>query len=146
MKKNLSISLRPATHEDVDFIFALRVETMKVYLVDTFGWDDEEQYRAAADYLDRAWIVQIEGKPAGVIKVVPDKTEIRIHQLQIAGEYQGMGIGSALLKGVTDRADLLGIPVGLNVLKGSPAKRLYERLGFSVVEEREHNYRMIRNP
>ena len=146
MKKIPAVSLRPATSEDVDFIFTLRSETMKVYLADTFGWDEEEQYRAAADYLDRARIVLIEGKPAGVIKVIPGKTEIRIHQIQIAGEYQGMGIGSTLLKAVTAQADLLGLPVGLHVLKGSPAKRLYERFGFSVIEEHEHNYRMLRDP
>jgi ribosomal protein S18 acetylase RimI-like enzyme len=37
-------------------------------------------------------------------------------------------------------------PIRLFVLKVNPARRLYERLGFQVLEETETHYVMRRNP
>ena len=42
-------SLRSASSEDIDFIFRVRVESMKDDFARTSGWNDAEQYRKAAD-------------------------------------------------------------------------------------------------
>ena len=39
-----------------------------------------------------------------------------------------------------------GLPVKLGVLKVNPARRLYERLGFRMVEETEVSYGMAATP
>jgi GNAT superfamily N-acetyltransferase len=47
---------------------------------------------------------------------------------------QGEGIGSWALARILC-ADTAGQPFRINVLQGSPARRLYERHGFSLVSE-----------
>lgn len=42
-----------------------------------------------------------------------------------------------------DRSDK---PVRLRVLKVNPARRLYQRLGFRIVDEDETHYTMLRSP
>jgi putative acetyltransferase len=62
-----------------------------------------------------------------------DKTQRRIANLSplaVAPEFQGRGIGSALTREVTAKADVRGEP--LVVLEGSPA--FYARLGFEHSE------------
>ncbi len=58
----------------------------------------------------------------------------------------GCGIGSAVLRGVLDRADAERIPVRLDVLQGSPARRLYERHGFTLEREDAVDAFLVRNP
>lgn len=53
---------------------------------------------------------------------------------------QGQGIGTAVLSEVLTTADT----VRLNVLVGSPARRLYERHGFETVHEDAVDVFMVR--
>ena len=52
----------------------------------------------------------------------------------VAPEWRGMGLGTALMQSVLDRADAEGMPAYLDAT--SPRnRRLYERHGFDVTEE-----------
>ncbi len=139
-------SLRNASSEDIDFIFLVRVESMKSDFEKTSRWNDEEQYRKAADEIGQAQIIMMEGLPVGVIKVLTREHELHLHQMQILPCCQGRGIGSALVRMVLQRADSLNFPVTLFVLKGARARNLCERMGFSLVEENLYNFRMCRYP
>ncbi len=66
--------------------------------------------------------------------------------MQILPNYQGKGIGSKLVSQVLDRAKNQNVPVTLLVLKGAAAKRIYDRFGFSVINEYENNYMMRWKP
>jgi len=57
-----------------------------------------------------------------------------------------LGIGTAFVQSVLDRADSKNISVTLFVLKGARAKSLYERMGFSVTGENSFKYTMRRLP
>ena len=57
---------------------------------------------------------------------------------QLHPALQGLGVGKALIEGLIDEARAAGASIHLKVLSGSPARRLYERLGFEVEEEAEH--------
>lgn len=58
--------------------------------------------------------------------------------------WRGQGIGTALmrrlLEGPAGRA-----PISLNVAKGNPAQRLYERMGFVVVKKEGSSLTMMRS-
>ena len=56
---------------------------------------------------------------------------------QLHPALQGLGVGKALIEGLIDEARAAGASIHLKVLSGSPARRLYERLGFEVEEEEE---------
>jgi ribosomal protein S18 acetylase RimI-like enzyme len=81
-----------------------------------------------------------------LLKAHRSDTEWRVVQLQIAPALQGRGIGERALRTVLRDADAATLPVTLKVLKGNPARRLYERLGFEVVSEDEREFHMRRAP
>ena len=147
MKTNKTdFNLRDATNDDIEFIFQLRTQTMKKDFDNTFGWDEDEQWKRAADKIQYAKVIMINQTDIGVIKVIPKIKELHLHQMQILPDYQGKGIGSQLVSQVLEHAKNESVPVTLLVLKGAAAKRIYDRFGFSVVNEYENNYMMRWQP
>jgi len=63
-------------------------------------------------------------------------------QLYIAKEFQRRGFGTRLLKRLLEEARGSNLPIRLRVLAVNPAKALYERLGFVVVERTPERYSM----
>ena len=55
-------------------------------------------------------------------------------QLYIEKEFQRRGLGTQLLKRLFVEGRESSLPIRLRVLAVNPAKRLYERLGFVVIE------------
>ena len=51
-------------------------------------------------------------------------------------EHRGNGVGSSLLRDLLAEADADGKRVTIHVERLNPALRLYERLGFSVAEDK----------
>jgi len=147
MEKNkINFDLRNATKDDIEFIFQLRVQTMKKDFDNTFGWNEGEQRKRAADEIQNTKIIMVKQKDIGVIKIIPKSNELHLHQMQILPEHQGKGIGTELVRRALDRAEKLNIPVTLLVLKDVDAKRIYDRLGFYVTDEYENNYKMCWQP
>ena len=68
--------------------------------------------------------------------------EIHINNLAVRGEYQGRGLGTALLSQVLEAGARRGAErATLEVRRSNaPARRLYERLGFSVAATRPNYY------
>jgi len=61
--------------------------------------------------------------------------EMRIMDIALLPEFRGRGIGRTLMEELLAEAKAAGLPVGLHVEATNAAKRLYERLGFRVVED-----------
>jgi hypothetical protein len=49
-----------------------------------------------------------------------------------------------LIRRLCDQADAANLPLELQVLKVNPARRLYERLGLTVIGETDTHYLMQR--
>jgi GNAT superfamily N-acetyltransferase len=60
-----------------------------------------------------------------------------LEHFYIHPDYQGRRIGSQVLNMLLKRDEVRGRRVTLNVLQGSPARRLYERFGFVLDSEDE---------
>ncbi|MCY1552973.1 Acetyltransferase (GNAT) domain protein [compost metagenome] len=95
---------------------------------------------------ESAQIVQLHGRPAGLFKTLREPSGWRVVQIQIDPAFQGQGLGRHLLSGLLRQADQAGAPVTLSVLKGNPARRLYESLGFAAMEETELEIEMRYEP
>ena len=140
-----SLALRRAVAEDAEFAFGVFKETMLEYAVATWGtWLEEESRRETFGQVTagRAQIIELDQVPIGVQLVDRPGTHIQLVQLDIAKAFQRRGFGTELLKRLLVEAEGSNLPIRLRVLTVNPAKRLYEKLGFVVVEKTPDRYFM----
>jgi len=78
-------------------------------------------------------IILFEDEEIGRILLDRSKDRFHLADITLLPEFRGRGIGSLLLKNLQEEAALAGKSFGLFVFLSNPAKRLYERLGFSEV-------------
>ena len=141
----LQYTLRGATDDDFEFLYALHVAAMRASVERTWGWDEVFQRR----YFEEHWdpgprrIIVVEGRDVGVVQVEWYVDEVFLALIEVGPAWQGRGIGTAVIRDVQAQAQEAGLPVTLHVLKTNrDARRLYERLGFVIVERREERYVM----
>jgi ribosomal protein S18 acetylase RimI-like enzyme len=136
--------LRPATHADHDFLYRLHVAAMRYLVEHVWGWEDAQQEQFFDDHFDptHARIIVVDGVDIGVVAVEWRDDEAFIGTIEIMPDYQGRGLGTAIVQQIVAEAAARGLPVALQVLKINPARRLYERLGFSVTGATETHYHM----
>ncbi|GAA2296558.1 GNAT family N-acetyltransferase [Streptomyces kunmingensis] len=91
-------------------------------------------------------VVEADGVLAGCVTLRPDGDGLLLEHFYLAPALQGRGLGSAVLAALLDRADADARAVRLNVLTGSPARRLYERHGFVLESQDPVDVFMIRKP
>lgn len=141
------LSTRPATPDDLPFLMRLRKLTMHEHL-ERAGerLDDDGHRQRVAAHFDSAHIVCLDGIPAGLFKHYRAKDAWVLVQIQLLPEHQGQGIGERLVRGLLDEAGRAGLPVTLSVLRGNPARRLYERLGFEETAVRGNEFEMLCRP
>ena len=133
----MDISLRPASEADIPFLLLLRDKTMRKYLEEVGMPTTEEEYEKRIRYkFAHAQIVELNGNPIGLFKAIytVELNYWYLVQIQIAPEYQGLKVGSKLISDLIGKAGLTNSKVGLSVIKTNPAKQLYSKLGFKVVE------------
>jgi ribosomal protein S18 acetylase RimI-like enzyme len=142
-------TLRPATAEDYDFLFALHCAVIREYVEPIWGWHEAwqaEYFRQKFDPGNRR-IVMVGGRDAGVLVVEERDSEIYLALIELLPVFQGHGIGAAIIRDLMAQARQKAKPLRLDVLEtNQPAQRLYERLGFRVIGEGEHRRRMIWTP
>lgn len=135
------LRLRPATPADEAFLLALRKQTMTEHL-SRVGLDlgnEHHRQRLLANYAD-ACVIYVADEAIGLCKAYRSETAWVLMQIQVAPAWQGRGVGADIIDALIAHAREEGLLVTLSVLKGNPARRLYERLGFRVVAEDEHEY------
>jgi len=96
--------------------------------------------------LDCAQVILLANQPVGLLKVSRDGKDWDLIQIQLAPSFQGQGFGTQLIQSVITEARHAGASLKLDVLKANPARRLYERLGFTVVTEKAHIFEMRLKP
>jgi GNAT superfamily N-acetyltransferase len=138
---------RPATPADVPALLALRLSTMTPHLERAGAPGDVAAHLARVNYRFEDALMLYEGDElAGLFKVTRSGTEWKLVQVQIAPHRQGQGLGGRLVRGLQAQAAEAGCAIELDVLKGNPARRLYERCGFLVVGEDALEFRMRWTP
>lgn len=144
LRTTVSIDLRAATASDEPFLFALYASTRESELT-AWGWAPAQRDA----FLRMQWMAQshdwaarhpraehqvvcLQGQPVGRLLVAKEAAEWRVVDIALLPAHQGSGVGTRLLTQVRDAAGKAGVPLRLRVLRTSPARRLYERLGFEV--------------
>jgi ribosomal protein S18 acetylase RimI-like enzyme len=141
----MQIEMRQVTSDDATFLWDVFRVSMNDYITQTRGeWNEqreESQFRHQLD-LSAAQVIRSNDLEVGFI-MAPIKDGARwIHTICIVPEHQNRGIGTEVIRSVIAEAETQKMPLYLSVLKVNPARRLYERLGFVVIEETKHHFRM----
>ena len=142
------ISLRPITPEDDSFLAGLYASTRAEELAVT-GWSDEDkavfcrrQFDAQSAHYRENYpgaslqVIERAGEPIGRLYVAHWEREIRIMDIALLPEHRGAGIGTNLLRKLQDEARSAGKSLSIHVERFNPALRLYERLGFQMIEDK----------
>lgn len=129
-------TLRPVVEADFDFLWALKIATLKPYIEKLYGWDETQAALILRQVMDKAHMVLVEGEPAGVLKVIVENNFVHLAEIGLMPERQGQGLGTQIIRDVLDAADREGLPVELQVFSANPATKLYERLGFGVTHHK----------
>lgn len=140
--------LRPATAADAGPIAELRAVVMRPDLERLGRYDEDRVRRRLYDSFSTLYtsVILVDGRFAGSVTVRPADSGRLLEHFYLAPHLQGRGLGSAVLGAVLDRAGAEGEPVRLNVLRGSAARRLYERHGFVMESEDAVDVFMVRAP
>ncbi len=112
------------------------------------AYNEEKLLRELADTAVSFFLIYVEGRAAGYIKVneTPSQTDIQdsksleIERLYVLGEFQGMGLGKRLMVHALDFAVARGKQyVWLGVWEhNEKAKRFYKKTGFYKIGA--HNF------
>jgi len=145
--------LRVAAADDADFLVAVLYRADEGLLRAQGDWDEEaflresrqRTYEEVAGRVEESttYVIQVDGADVGRLRLVRPGHEVYVAGIQILPEYQEQGIGTRVLGMVAAEAVAGRLPVTLHVGKQNPrARRLYERLGFKVVEDQGKRERM----
>lgn len=142
----MDYTLRPATAADLDYLFNLHRATMRDYVDATWGWNDEWQ----RDYFEKKFdpdaslIIQVFDQYAGVLVVEDRPDELYLALIEVAPSYQRQGLGTTIINELQAKAQSANKPMTLHILKANtPARRLYEQLGFMADADEEHKVHMV---
>ncbi len=140
--------LRPAVAADIEVIAELRATVMRADLERLGRYDEHRVRQRLRDSFSprHTSIVMIDRELAGCVTIRPAESRQWLEHFYLAPHRQGQGLGSAVLRTVLGRTDARGTTVGLNVLQGSAARRLYERHGFVVEAQDPIDVFMVRPP
>lgn len=137
-------SLRQATDSDYDFLYQLKVSCLKEYITETWGWDETFQKEHFARHFSpkNSRIIMVNDLDVGELSVLDMVEELFLARILIHPDYQGRGLGTAIIQKLQKQAEARKLPLTLQVLTVNPACRLYKRLGFQIVEQSNTRYFM----
>ena len=142
-------ALRPETDADIPFLMRLYASTREEELAPV-PWTPEEkqaflagQFQAQRQHYRSHYdgcafdVLTWRGEPAGRLYLDARPSRLHIVDIALMPEWRGQGVGTALLKALQAAGRANGKGVGIFVEKFNPALRLYRRLGFTDVADRE---------
>jgi ribosomal protein S18 acetylase RimI-like enzyme len=153
-----SVTLRFSTPDDQEFLFAVYASTRDEEL-SLWGWDEnqkraflEMQFRAQSQQYGLCYpqadssVILLDDNPVGRLLIDRSGPDITLVDVALLPEYRNRSIGTTLIRSLLDEAAGAQKNVALHVLRGSAAARLYERLGFTKVDEDAVYLEMKRTP
>ncbi|MBQ0950360.1 MULTISPECIES: GNAT family N-acetyltransferase [Streptomyces] len=140
--------VRPASAGDVEAVAELRALVLRADLERLGRYDARRVRQRLRDGFAPAHtrVIEVDGAFAGCVALRPAEDAQWLEHFYLDPRVQGGGIGTAVLRELLERCDRGGTVVRLNVLRGSPAQRLYERHGFAVESEDPVDVFMVRAP
>jgi ribosomal protein S18 acetylase RimI-like enzyme len=141
------IAFHPEQPEDESFLYRLYATT-RAYEMALTGWPPEaqdaflrQQFQFQAIHYHRYYpsasfqIILLDSQPVGRVYLDYGAEDILLIDIALLPEYRGMGIGGWIMHDLLEEAARTQRRVTLHVEPHNPALRLYQRLGFRVIDE-----------
>ena len=142
------VSFRPVVDSDHTFLRDLYASVRAAELAPV-PWPDaakraflDEQFTLQHQHYVKNYpgadllLIEQAARPIGRVYVYRTPAEIRLMDIALIEVERGRGIGTALLAELLDEARATHRELTLHVEPESPAQRLYQRLGFRLIEQR----------
>ena len=133
----LEIVYEPAKAEDIDMIFSFSKEEITSYEnLEKLDYDKilEQVYQDIRDHIKEHMRIVVDGEAAGYFYFHSADRGMELDNLYLFPAYRNRGIGTAVIRKCCSETSG---PVFLYVFsKNTEALRLYERLGFCIMEKR----------
>ena len=142
-----SVTFSTAEANDFEALVTLRIEAMRESLERVGRFDPvraRERFRSGFSPAHTRHI-EFGGKRVGFFVVKPQANELLLDHLYVHPDYQGKGIGGAILAQVFTEADQSGLTVRVGALRGSESNRFYSERGFQLVEKSEFDNYYVRS-
>ncbi|MCQ4319489.1 GNAT family N-acetyltransferase [Stutzerimonas stutzeri] len=153
-----AVELRALHPGDMAFIERLYAGSRAMEMSHS-GWPDEQiatflsqQFHAQHIYYQTHYpdgeffIVEHEGRAIGRLYLFWGPTSLNLIDITLLPDFQGRGIGTALIEDQLHKVDEQGLGVDLFVEPYNPAQRLYARMGFYLNGDSGVYQRLRRDP
>lgn len=130
----LQATYLPARQEDVNTIFALSKALVEQYETAEIDFDRVMQWmhRKITQSIGEYQRVMVDGQVAGYFHLHQDGERMELDDLYILPPYRNQGLGTAV---ITHCCTATELPVYLYVfIRNKGAVRLYQRMGFRIIE------------
>ena len=134
-------ALRRATKDDYEYCYRLTKFNMYWLFCRHWGGWKPSIFKKAFNAKNVNMVI-IEGKRAGYLCLKTDSEFIYIENIQLSPYWQGKGLGTSLLNHLINKYPEKRFC--LTTFDDNPAKRLYERMGFAIIERSGMTIKMER--
>ena len=148
------VTLRPVAPKDEAFLHKVYASTRAEELA-RVPWDEAQreaflkmQFAAQSIHYQTYYpgsthdIILHGQRSVGRIYVARREGDIRILDITILPEHRNRGIGTPIIKDLMAEAARVGKPINIHIESYNPSHRLFERLGFHMVEDDGINHLM----
>lgn len=136
--------LRPVAEADFEPLLDLSIRVLRADLERLGRFDAERRRRRMREGFDPSAMraIESEGSLLGCIATAEAEDHVELYGFYLEPAAQGRGLGAAVFAALL--AELPARPIRIEVLKGSRARRFWERQGFRFVAAQDFDDLMER--
>ena len=139
-------NLRKAIPNDFEFIKQAKIHNIFAYAKEMSVEEKEDIISYVGRYVNKYFndyqIIEKDGVICGVVLVIDYEDGFVIDELYLTENYRNLGIGTDIISNLTKQYDKLYLWVYKKNLR---AFKLYEKLNFKIIDEREQHFIMLHN-
>ena len=143
---SVAFTLRPVGEADFEPLLDLSIRVLRADLDRVGRFDPDRRRNRMRAGFDPATLsaIECEGRLAGCIAAVPAADHVEVHSFYLDSDMQGRGLGAAVFAAIAARHP--GLPLRIEVLKGSAVHRFWEKQGFVRTGEQAFDWLYERPP
>ncbi|MCC7505209.1 MAG: GNAT family N-acetyltransferase [Saprospiraceae bacterium] len=108
-----------------------------------------QQFQAQHQYYQQLFpnrdfrIILYDEVPAGRLYLDERPDDIRIVDITLLPDFRNRGLGEYILRSILEKAASAGKTVSIHVERMNPARHLYDRLGFRMIDDSNQVYLLM---